>query len=356
MKSHITMMIGDKPSIKKYHIDRETDTVKKGSVSVSFLHDSQVIAVENINDLYNVIGYVREVENSYIIRGRSEADFQSGTRRTLFHDDDHLHPNFEEVGTAWVCCDFDQYEVPNNIDRTSIEAIEHLILYNLPKQFQNVSYIYQWSASAGLEYKSVPVKSGTSVHLFFYLDKLVNTEQLKFWFRKQIADGFDRSTFNVVTPVFVGSKVEKDNGIIDVIAEERKYGLVTKKANYATVPVGVINPPVQLPNVKKKGGGGISIDVAGGGEILSKLNEVGAIYKKGTGYIKLWHPAEGSRGDWFVYTKSLGVVHHHVKKSMGISNWLKTFWNVDYQPPGGGDDNIELLAQLVSTIRNKNKL
>ena len=187
-------MVGDAPSTKEYTIDSETDLPLKGKVKTSYLHDSQKVMVENLADLYDVIGYVRELQNGFIIRGVSEEDVQTGVRRTLFKDEKQHVINFAETGSAWVCCDFDQYDVPDIYGRNSVQAYEYLIENHMPKQFKDVSYIYQSSASAGLEYKGQPVKPGTSVHLFFYLDQLVTNEQFKNWFAKQIDDGLSRQS------------------------------------------------------------------------------------------------------------------------------------------------------------------
>ena len=144
MKSHITMLTGETPSTKHYAIDKESDTVTKSKVKMGYLYDSQVIEVNNIDDLYLAIDYVRDNDCSYIIRGRTESDTQHKIRRTLTTNG--TDPNFMEVGTAWLCCDFDRYEVPAELRHTSLEAIEYLIKTILPKCFHNVSYVYQWSA------------------------------------------------------------------------------------------------------------------------------------------------------------------------------------------------------------------
>lgn len=324
MKSHITMLVGDKSSTKHYIIDKESDIAQKGRVEMAYEHESYTLPVENIDDLFAMIKIVRNTENSYIIRGLGQKEYQTKVRRTLYLDDAENELNFMEVGSSWICCDFDNYEVPDNINRTSKEAIEYLIENHLPKQFMDVSYVFQWSASAGLEYKLQQIKPGTSVHLFFYLDTLLTNEKMKVWFSKRIEEGFDRSTFNTITPIFVNTKIIKDPRIIDIIPEEDKFGLVRKESNIIKVPIIKICPKKPITACQT-----ISIDNQN--KILQELNIVGAIFKKGQGYFKLWHPMEGSRGDWFVYTKNLQLVHHHVKKSMRIDKWLKQFWNVSIE-------------------------
>lgn len=341
MKSHITLLVGDKASTKHYTIDPVKDIATKGKVEMAYEHSSYTLPVENIEDLYNAIGIVRDTPNAYIIRGLGQSEYQEKVRRTLFNDGDQTQPNFMEVGSAWICCDFDSYEVPDIVPRTSKLAMEYLIQNYLPKVFHNVSYIYQWSASAGLEYKSQQVKPGTSIHLFFYLDSLLTNDKFKTWFAKQIKNGFDKSTFNTITPIFVNTNVVKDPRIIDIIDETDKFGLIRKLSNVVTVPniqlKSTTSALMPVTRVKQQ-----SVDTQNA--ILSALNSVGAIARRGQGYYKLWHPGEGSRGDWFVYTKDMRLVHHHCHKSMRVDIWLESFWGLTtvnlglINPVRGGSD------------------
>lgn len=316
-------MVGDKPSTKRYTINPESDYPEKGAIQKSYYHDCYELPVNNLADLYDQILIARNTKNGYIIRGKPQQEYQSKIRCKLWLDENKTQPNLAESGSAWVCLDFDKAETPEELDRNSIEAIEFLIDNNLPKVFKNTSFIYQWSASAGLEYRGQEIKPGTNVHLFFYLDKLVTNTQFKFWFNKQISkENFDPSTFNTVLPIFVNSDVIKDIRIIDTIPDEAKYGIVLKDHDIVKVPT--IKPILKKPMTATQ-----SINVNSQNEILQELNSSGAIYLKGQGYYKLWHNGESSKGDWFVYTANLAVVHHHVKKSMRIDKWLKEFWGVE---------------------------
>lgn len=346
MRSHLTMMIGETSSTKHYTIDPTTDTATKGKVKVDYLYDSQVIPLDNIIDLFKVIEYVREEPRAYIIRGRTEEEYKHKVRRTLFNDEANTDPNFMEVGTAWICCDFDQYEVPDTMLRTSKEAIEYLIATYLPKCFHNVTYVYQWSASAGLEYKDVPVKSGTNVHLFFYLNKLLTYQNFKDWLDPQIALGLDSSTFRTTTPIFVNTNVTKDMRIIDTIAEEDKFGLVTKDLGAVVVPI--IKPRLQKPFVAKS-----LQDFDYKNQILNDLQAAGAILKRGQGYIKLWHPTETSKGDWFVYTKDPRWVKHHVKKAVPVYTWLKQYWGIEDAETAARDHAFKELTSRLPVNNNK---
>lgn len=315
--SHITIMQGDKPSIKHYHI--VDNKCEKGQVEPAYFHDSFTVEIENLADLYDVLTLVREDTHRYVIRGKGVDDEQYNVRRLKFSEDT-LDGHFWEDYTNWICLDFDKYEVPENISRTSIEAIEWLIENELPKEFHNVSYIYQWSSSAGLEYNNEAIKDGTNVHLFFWLDRGLLNDELNQWFEKEIQRGFDSSTFRTVTPIFVGSHVEKDGEIIDVIPENEKFGIIAKEHFEVNVPQITIRPKQLINQV---------IDLDLNHEILSKLNEIGSVYKRSGGWIKLKHPLEKTKGDWHIKPDSPQVVHHHIKKSMRVDKWIKEFYGYD---------------------------
>jgi hypothetical protein len=315
--SHITIMTGDQPSIKKYKI--VDNKCEKGQVDQAFLHDSITVDVENLVDLYDVLSLVREDSRRYVIRGRGVDSDQSDVRRLKFSEDTP-DGHFWEDYTSWICLDFDKYEVPANISRTSIEAIEWLIQNELPKEFHDVAYIYQWSSSAGLEYNNEAIKDGTNVHLFFWLDRGLLNDELTTWFEPEILKGFDSSTFRTVTPIFVGSYVEKDLTIIDVIPEDEKFGIIAKSHFEVTVP-NIQSRPKQVINQV--------VDIDLNHEILAKLKEIGSVYKRSGGWIKLKHPLEKTKGDWHIKPDSPQVVHHHVKKSMRVDKWIKEFYGLD---------------------------
>jgi len=312
-------MVGEKPSTKHYTID-ENDSCQKGEVSQSYYHNSHTIPVDNLADLYEAILYAREDSNRYIIRGKGIEDSQFKIRR-LKRSSDQPEGNFIEAPTSWICCDFDKYILPDNIARTSIEAIEWLIENELPPEFKNVSYIYQWSASAGLEYKGNPIKAGTNVHLFFWLDRGLVDKELEAWFAKQIESGFDGSIFRTITPIFVNSFVHKDDRIVDIIPDDDKFGIVAKDEIEVKVPNITIVPKndTVLPKM--------DIDIAN--DILSYLHSIGAIYGRRSGWILLKHPQEKTPGNWHLKPNTPQVIHHHVKDSMRIDKWIKEFYGLD---------------------------
>lgn len=338
--SHLTIMTGDSPSTKHYYIsDGKCD---KGKVKQAFYHDSHTVEIHNLVDLYDVLEYVRQDNLKYIIRGHGIETDQYKVRRLKFSEDQQNGYFYEEY-TSWICCDFDSYEVPENISRTSLEAIEWLIHNELPVEFHNASYIYQWSSSAGLEYNGQPVKEGTNVHLFFWLNRGLLNEDYDNWFRPQIIKGFDASTFRTVTPIFVGSHIVKDDRIIDIIPESDKFGIIAKDQYEVEVPEITYKPKEPVNQV---------FDMDLNNEILNKLREIGAVYRRSGGWIKLKHPSERTSGDWHIKPDSPQVVHHHVKKSMRVDKWIKEFYGVDvkFKFPNTGMKKYKFLERSIKNI------
>jgi hypothetical protein len=333
MKTHITILDGDKASTKHYTIDLETNTARKGKVSTSYLHNSLTVSIDNLADLYEVLESVRTNPNAFIIRGKGKEEVQVGVRRTK--EDPQ---NFTEEPTAWVCLDFDEWKLrsdeeacrgttmqrdlyaPGNTDH---DAIEHIIRWDLPKEFRNVSYIYQWSSSAGLKYNGQAIKPGTNLHLFFMLDRALVDRELTAWLENigQPEQVFDTSVFRTMTPIFVGNHIVKDERIQDVIEDSRKFGVIVK--DLLEVPVPEITIKEQHINLD-------SISFETTNDILQKLQEVGAVHKRTGSWIKLKHPREKTPGDWHVRYDSPTMAHHHVKKSMPITEWLQEFYGIEF--------------------------
>ena len=318
MKTHITLMEGDTSSTKHYTI--VDGQARPGQVKQAYFHDSWTIPIENLADLYDVIATARANPRMYIIRAQGLDDVQCRVRRRLLCDQSP-DAHFYEMPTAWICCDFDKYEVPPSIDPRSPDAIEYLIDTILPAEFRNASYIYQWSSSAGLDYEGRPVKPGTNVHLFFYLDRALYNTELEAWFSKQIKEGFDGSTFRTVTPIFVGNHIVRDPAIVDTIPDADKFGIVAKRHDQVRVPVIKILPkPTRSQD---------TVPIETSDKILQTLRDIGAIYKRGSNYLSLKHPQERTPGGWYLWYNKPQIIHHPGHKAKRVDRWIKEFYGID---------------------------
>ncbi|MGZ8883060.1 MAG: hypothetical protein ACXW1B_06235, partial [Nitrososphaeraceae archaeon] len=121
-KTHITVLTGQKPSIKNYII--EDGKPKKGTVKTSYLFEYVTHDINNIDELYDIINQTSNNDNGVVIRGRTKYKQDWDVRRLLKdHKDSDVGTFFDEP-TAWVCIDFDEQSAPDHIDRLSQDAIE----------------------------------------------------------------------------------------------------------------------------------------------------------------------------------------------------------------------------------------
>ena len=336
IRSYVTVMTGDKPSIKKYKII--DGQLQKTTSEFGYNFDSETIPVNDIAELYQCIKKAGEDKRKFIIRGKGVYPRQFDVRRTKHND--FSSGNFTEAASQWLCIDFDE-AISDIEDRLSTEAIDALIETRLPKEFHNVSYLYQWSASAGLEYNGKPIKRGTNVHIFFWLDRPIFWEDMKEWLKEELALfikdhnlGVDPATLRTVTPIFVGYNVEKDDDIIDLIKGNR-VGFVEKDTDEVVTPTQVSlnesrsKQQIQYDYYKFKGTNNTNSKEDLYDAILTGLSNVGCILSKTSNGFKLYHHNEKTKGDWFIYIKNPVYVRHHCREPINVWDWCKEFWNTE---------------------------
>lgn len=136
-----------------------------------------------------------------------------------------------EGGNPWAMLDFDDLEIPESVGSpNTLEAIEWAIQNCLPEAFRNVTFVFQYSNSAGLlEPDGTPYRAGLNVHLFFCFDRGVTNAALKRW----LGDcPVDRSLFNAAQVHYTANP--KITGIRCVL--EQRQGLVSKAHDVLRVP------------------------------------------------------------------------------------------------------------------------
>lgn len=311
--SFITVLKGDRSSRKQYTI--VDGVVTKGVVTKAYKHDVEEFEVNNIEDVYAAIKQAATDPHKYIIRGKSNG---------VNFDVRATKDNFAEIPTQWICFDFD--EIETGCDNCSIDAINYCIKYILPPEFHNSTFVYQWSSSAGLEYEGAPIKKGTNVHIFFYIDKPLTWKQMLLWFpcRKgqQYYKKIDDATFRIVQPIFIYPIADKDDVIVDKI--ERRIGIVCKKTDVVIVPElrEIVEIPIQQD---------FKFNTKVTGNILDALSPY--IHHKQRDTWNLESPQENkSKGGFFIFTDDPYWVHHKdASRGAHVSDWLKEHHGVDYK-------------------------
>lgn len=160
-----------------------------------------------------------------LIRGPVEFPHIRNTRRRLnvFQE--------PESGTPWVMLDFDDLEIPKRIGNPdTLQAIEWTIENHLPEEFHGVTFVFQFSNSAGLlEPDGTPYRTGFNAHLFFVFDRGVTNVALKHWLEDFPVDG---ALFNAVQIHYTSNPTI--TGIKCVL--EQRQGIVQKAQDVVQVP------------------------------------------------------------------------------------------------------------------------
>lgn len=120
----------------------------------------------DIRQLSELLTALENEDTSCIVRGAVSPAFadQEVIRRRLYDDYGNRAGELAEraTGCPWIMFDFDAVEAPNGI-RSNDDRLAYLISL-LPEAFADVSYHYQWSASAGRDgWKTL------SAHLWFWI-------------------------------------------------------------------------------------------------------------------------------------------------------------------------------------------
>ena len=130
------------------------------SVEVDFpyLHRHHESSVSSISDLSAVLHRLENDPASCVIRGTAKPEtFPICHRRSI---------NFDDIGHHWVCLDFDSVE-------GDVEP-QQVVQKYLPKEFHNASFHWQYSGSQGF-------KLGTRLHVWFWVDRLVDSSEWNLW-------------------------------------------------------------------------------------------------------------------------------------------------------------------------------
>ncbi|MCB4862550.1 hypothetical protein K7W03_23445 [Sphingobium sp. PNB] len=162
------------------------------------LYDVKVAYPQNLEELASAISQIHGDEYACVIRGELIDPDNTLNIKRKSNDE---NPTFRDFACPWIMLDIDELSgVGLLTDDDRFAKIESI----LPPDFQDVSYFYQWSSSAGVEGWDV-----LKIHLWFWLDTPATTDFLR---TKAAGEGWtvDHQVFKVVQPHFTAKPIFVD--------------------------------------------------------------------------------------------------------------------------------------------------
>jgi len=172
--------------------------------------------VANIFELHSLLKTLEGDPRACLIRGypAQGVDITAPVRRMKHPDKDNGDKIWfeEREGQRLVLIDLDKVPVPEGIDPISdpSRAIEYLVANALPPELRDVTCVWQWSASTGMQGAGL-----VSAHFWFWLSRPMTGAELKAWYcsnewLRSHENHIDTALFNDVqvhytaAPVFEG--------------------------------------------------------------------------------------------------------------------------------------------------------
>ena len=268
MPDSITMLRTLGPlAVKSWARDPETgEPVARGYDSAKNFR-CEVQPIGGIEELSALLIELERARTTFIIRGElvpgsENADGTVWRQHLPNKEDGKVRFKEPEGGRRWAMLDFDKVEMPTAVDLIGDPegAVEHLI-GRLPSAFQDVSFHWQLSASAGMG-----SRDQLSAHVWFWLDRGVTDTELKAWVRSTGLP-IDTALFTPTQPHYTGTPIFQ-RGLVDPL--RRRSGL------WRGLWDDVEFPEVEFPEPSEPGssGGGSPLsDVHGFGGKLALLGD-----------------------------------------------------------------------------------
>jgi len=159
MKAKITALFASDGRVLGKSFSKKEGVIEVTSYPHNRDFDTEHHTIRSVNELHTLIREIAK-RGGCLLKGLCHKDLSSESRAgsTDSHD-----------STDWICLDLDRVQ--------SVETIEQFI-EQLPKPFQNASYIVQYSSSMGI------VSDTLSAHIFFLIKRTL-ASVLKTWLIRQ---------------------------------------------------------------------------------------------------------------------------------------------------------------------------
>jgi len=220
--------------------DVEDGELKVNGYDMVYIVETVKHEFNDLNDIAEALEVISS-SNSAIVRGSKKDGLPKFTRR-LLHPKKDAQPTFDDNPISWLGIDVDGVafdDIDDNSYYLTVEAIDRYIAERLPTEFLNVGYCYHFSGSAGISCNGISAKDGLVVHLFFLLDKEVDSKQTKTWLKPLIdSKDVDGSHYSPIQFLYCCPAQLNDDSITDyfTVNSVEKIGIVNKEHEEVVVP------------------------------------------------------------------------------------------------------------------------
>jgi hypothetical protein len=230
--SGLTLLSGRKPATKTLGLNADgVLDVTKGFENQSGFAYSHMDAPD-IWALFEGLKEASKDPNVFVIRGALRGhvapDKKVYRRKDVSKWRDDAH--FEECPRSWVMIDIDKQPLDDiDLINNPKETVKRAVNKFLPDCYQNVSFVWQLSSSAGIGDNNGLL----SVHFWFILDRPIGEAELKTVHMLK-APAVDRSLFQTVQVHYIAAPIF-ENDISDHLP--KRIGLVELKSHEVSLPV-----------------------------------------------------------------------------------------------------------------------
>lgn len=239
---------------KRFYADGQEESYDR-----AYLFKSASVAINNIDDLFNIVQSVSEHPDRHIgiVRGTLCAHIEADQMHRRTSD------NYQDVARSWALFDIDDLSLPPDISPISEEAVL-FALKKMPACFQDRDCVYHFSSKAG---RVGQVFKG---HLAFLLEKPLDSPTLRSWVRDYVNQDdelvrLDPALFNPVQIHYIANPIFEDS-TMDPFAGRSRVGLIRGLQRYVPV-ASILDPPKPVmlvpmshrANVRHRYGGDVRV-------------------------------------------------------------------------------------------------
>jgi len=233
--SIITILDASPKKLTKQFSLNSNGEVVKSDYDRCWAYEYKFADCHTVDDLHELLSGIANEPSLCIIRGQLKPGWgTTSVTRKKSAEDSPFRENPD--GVSFAMMDFDKIPIPDWLPTDLDYYLEYLVSL-LPEYLHNVSYVYQWSSSAGMDGWET-----LRCHIWFWLEEPRTDSQMVLWAKSiNLAAGkniVDESTLRTVQPNYTASPIFNNN-ITDPLMGKR-IGLVRKSKGAALIPIMVV--------------------------------------------------------------------------------------------------------------------